>query len=110
MKIYASDFVNTELDDFIGEDVWVKVDGTDWARPQYAQILEKYIGPAPDGGACTCYMFKLMPLFAYDTKVIDEELNDRFNRYASTYYNIWVYQPMDVVTTDELYDVLVKKG
>ena len=104
MKIYAS--VRTELDDFIGTDLWVKVQGYQWSSEYYINIFRKVRNQFDQ----LCYEYRNVA-----SMYIDHADND-----FATYHNpgilkeIWVtpvncielFKPIEVVTTDEVYSIL----
>ena len=101
MKIYASD--NSGLDEFIGTDLWVRVhcldDFANW--DSYIKIL----CVDEDGRARCCKLYDryLHDPYYYDKVDYELEMHDCMWIRLS---NIKILQPLEVITDDEIYDIV----
>ena len=115
MKLYAVAEDN-ELDQFIGQDIWVKVHqrlhkGTGFeyvTPPSYIQILEKYFD---DKKQCYCYAFHSIhhrfvtdpELDGFTLERDPRELNYIYHACCSEYE---LYKPVTILSTEDIFEIL----
>ena len=102
MKIYANNISDTDLRDYVGEDIWVKVKSDD-LKPNhpgnYIRILS-----INSNGVMTYNKIpaRLVNGLAISSRTLGILLNERRTGYIGDFY---VDTPIDTLTTAELTDI-----
>lgn len=103
MKIFCSRH-SDDLDSYIGQDIWVKVDSY-YGQSYYVRLLSKKDEEYDPYYVCNCVLSDIVD--DPDT-LIDNYSTDAADLLSETNLDcsaIWISEPIDCITTEELGDI-----